>query len=56
MVAGVEPDEEWGAGAGVQAEAHSPAEPSPHPTGSPAGQASGTWDELLGCRMGPAAS
>lgn len=56
MAAGDEPDEEWGAGAGLQAEAHSSAGQSPHPTGSPARQASGTWDELLGCWMGPAAS
>lgn len=33
---GVEPYEKWGAGAGLQAEPHSPAGPSPHPAGSPA--------------------
>lgn len=56
LLTGVEPYEEWGPGAGDQADSHPPAGSSPHPAGPPAWQAGGTWDELLGSRMGPAAS
>lgn len=42
VATGAEPHEERGAGAGLQAEPHPPAGTSPHPAGSPAGEAGGT--------------